>query len=76
MPEVTVHKPVPIVGLFPAKVKAAVLHCVIADPALDVVGVALLVRTTVEVDAVHDPLLIVHVNVGLVPAVTPVTPEL
>ena len=52
------------------------MHCVIAEPATDVVGNSLLVSTTVDVDAVHDPLLIVQVNVALVPAVIPVTPEL
>ena len=43
-------------------------------PATDVVGGALLVNTTSSVD-VQAPLVMVHLKVILVPAVTPVTPE-
>ena len=39
-PLVTDHAPVPVVGVFPAKVKAAVLHWLMAEPATEVVGVA------------------------------------
>ena len=35
-----VHVPVPEVGVFPAKVKDELLHWLIAEPALEVVGVA------------------------------------
>ena len=40
VPLVTVHKPVPMLAVFPARVKADVLHWLIAEPATDVVGVA------------------------------------
>ena len=40
VPLVTVHNPVPTVGVFPAKVNVAVSHCVISVPASDVVGKA------------------------------------
>tara|TARA_B100001989_G_scaffold171554_1_gene123815 strand:+ start:51 stop:392 length:342 start_codon:yes stop_codon:yes gene_type:complete len=39
------------------------------------VGLLLLVNTTSSVEDVHDPLDIVHLNVALLPAVIPVTPD-
>ena len=76
VPLVTVQIPDPIVGLFPAKVNVDRLHWAIAVPALDTVGKASLVRTTVDDDGGQVPLVIVQVNVALVPAAIPVTPEL
>src|SRR5919106_1039642 len=64
--------PVPITAALPARVKFEVLHCSWSAPALATVGVALLVSTTSS-KLVHEPLMIVHLKVTLLPAVRPVT---
>jgi hypothetical protein len=52
-------------------------HCVcVAVDWLVMDVAALFVSTTSSVDAVHGLFEMVHVNVALVPAGTPVTPEL
>ena len=66
------HNPVPVTGAFPANVKFPVLHCSWSAPALATVGVALLVSTTSS-KLVQDPLVIVHLNVTLKPALRLVT---
>jgi hypothetical protein len=66
------HDPVPVTGAFPARVKLAVLQSSWSAPAIATVGDALLVRTTSS-KLEHEPLLIVHLRVTLVPAVSPVT---
>ena len=58
--------PVPVTAAFAAKVKLPVLHCSWSAPADAVVGTALLVNTTSS-KVEHDPLLIVHRNVTLLP---------
>ena len=72
VPLVTVHKPLPVLGVFPAKANAAVLHWLIADPATEVVGVASTVIELVVADAEH-PLLLVAVNVNVPPVVPTIT---
>lgn len=73
VPVITVHVPVPIAGVFPARV-AVVEHNVWSGPAFEVVGGAFLAMTTVSLDGAQLPLLIVHTNV-LLPTDNPVTPE-
>ena len=73
VPDTTVQTPVPVVAMFPAKVKLSSAHWLISTPALAVVGCAWLVRTTLDWLAVQLPLEIVQVNVALFPAVMPVT---
>ena len=68
----TVQVPVPGAAAFPASVKVDVLHCSAFGPAAATGGVALLVRVTSS-KLVHDPFVIVHLNVTLFPAVRPVT---
>ena len=72
----TLQDPVPVVGLFAASVNVPVLHFSWAMPASAVVAWASLVRTTSSHDEGHTPLVIVQRRVALVPAGTPVTPEL
>ena len=72
VPDTTLHAPVPVTGVFAAIVKVDVLHCVISEPAADVVGAASLVMVISSVD-VQVPFVIVQRNVADVPAVTPVT---
>jgi hypothetical protein len=74
VPLTTLHAPVPTVAVLPASVNELVLHFTWSAPALAVVGDALLVRITSSVD-MQAPFVIVHLKVGLVPAGTPVTPE-
>jgi hypothetical protein len=73
-PLITVHAPVPTVGVFPAIVKEPLLHWTISDPASDVVGKTLLfVMTTSSVEIEQFPLFIVHRNVAEPPAARSVT---
>jgi hypothetical protein len=69
---IIVQMPVPGAAAFPARVKVDVLHCSAFGPALAAGGVALLVSTTSS-KLVQDPFVIVHLNVTLFPAVSPVT---
>ena len=64
--------PVPVTAVFPAKVKFGVLHCSWSAPALATVGDALLVSTTSS-KLVHEPFVMVHLKVTLLPALSPVT---
>src|ERR1044072_1060613 len=73
VPVTTLHAPVPVPGVLPASVKLPLLHLLWSGPAFDVIK-APLVSTTSSVD-VQPPLVIVHLKVALVPAGTPVTPE-
>jgi hypothetical protein len=73
VPLVSVHAPVPAVGVFPASV-AVVPQTLCAGPAFDVVGVETPVIVTVEVEGVHGGLLIVQVNT-FGPTPNPVKPE-
>ena len=73
VPLITLHVPVPVVGVLPARVKLALLHWLMSVPAFAVVGVARLVITTSSVTFVHTPLEIVHRSVALLPAARPVT---
>ena len=73
VPVITVHVPVPEVGVLPASV-VVVEHNVWSGPALEVVGGAFLRTITVSLDGAQLPLLIVHTNV-LFPTDNPVTPE-
>lgn len=72
-PDTTVHKPVPVAGVFPASV-AVVAHTLWSAPAFDTVGGASLVITTSSVEDTHDPLLIVQRSVAE-PVTNPVTPD-
>ena len=58
----------------PVNVELLPLHTV-SVPLMLTAGLVLFVNATLSVDAVHDPLEMVHVKVALLPAVTPVTPE-
>src|SRR5688500_3164808 len=71
---VIVHKPVAVTGegASAAKVKFGVLHSSWSAPALAATGGALFVSTTTS-DVEHEPLLIVHLSVTLLPAARPVT---
>lgn len=64
---------VPLLAV-PVNVELLPLHTV-SVPLMLTAGFVLLLNTTSSVEAVHDPLEIVHVKVALLPAVTPVTPE-
>ena len=58
----------------PVNVELVPLHTD-SVPLMLTAGFALFVNATSSVEAVHDPLEIVHVKVALLPAVTPVTPD-
>jgi hypothetical protein len=75
VPLTTLHKPVPVAGVFPVTVKELLLHCSCALPASGAVGCASLVNTTSSVDTGQLPLAIVQRRVALVPSGTPVTPD-
>jgi hypothetical protein len=75
VPIVTVHKPVPTDGVLPASVKLPLLQLLRFVPAFEIVAGALLVNITSSKDAVHGLFEIVHLNVALVPAGTPVTAD-
>ena len=55
-------------------VKVEVLHCEISVPAAEVVELTELVNITSSVE-VHEPFVIVHLKVALLPCVIPVTAE-
>ena len=74
VPLISVHRPVPVEGVFAASVKLPLLQLAWSAPAAAVVGNASLVRTTVS-EEVQVPLVVVQLSVALVPAGTPVTPE-
>src|SRR5258707_8980420 len=73
LPVITVHAPVPTVGVFPARV-AVGPHTVWSGPAFAVVGASSRIIVTVSLDGVQTPLLIVQTNV-FAPTESPVTPE-
>ena len=73
LPAITVHAPVPTLGLLPAKV-AVVEQTVSSDPAFAVVGDSSLVIVTVSLDDGHTPLPIVQTKV-FAPTDKPVTPD-
>ena len=64
---------VPLLAV-PVNVELLPSHTV-SVPLMLTAGLVLFVNATLSVDAVHDPLEIVHVKVALLPAVTPVTPD-
>jgi hypothetical protein len=75
VPETTVHKPVPVTGVLPAKVAVVTPQAgVISEPAFAAVGGAVLVITTSSVEAVQGALEIVHLKV-LAPTPSAVSPE-
>ena len=76
VPLTRLQRPVPTLGALPVSVKDPLLHCSWPLPASAAVGCASLVSTTSSVDAGQLPLVIVQRKVALVPAGTPVTPEL
>jgi len=72
-PAITVHAPVPTVGVFPAR-EDVVVQTPKSGPAFAVVGDASLVIVTVSLVDGHVPLLIVHTK-ELAPILNAVTPE-
>ena len=72
-PAMTVHTPVPLVGVLAANVAEAA-HTPKSAPASAVVGAWSRVIITVSFDDGHEPLLIVHTNV-FAPTLRPVTPD-
>lgn len=75
VPLIKLQLPVPELGVFAAIVKLPLLHWSWLDPALEVVGAAVLVKATSLVLAVQGELLIVQRNTAVEPAGTPVIPE-
>ena len=73
-PACKLHSPVPTAGDMAAITNVLVLHWSMFTPPSAIEGEALLVSTTSSKLGVHTPLLIVHRNVTLLPAVRPVTP--
>jgi hypothetical protein len=63
VPLISDQSPVPTEGLFAAMVNEPLLHCAISGPALEVLGKALLVITTLSVE-VHAPLGMVQRKVA------------
>jgi hypothetical protein len=72
VPESTDHDPVPTAGVFPARVDVVTLHKPWSEPALAVVGLALVIILTSSKDEAQAPLVIVHLIVTVVPWVMPV----
>jgi hypothetical protein len=72
-PAITVHAPVPTVGILPAKA-AVVAHTLWSGPAFDVVGDASRVIVTSSAELGHEPFVIVQRNV-FAPTDKPVTPD-
>lgn len=58
-PEISVHAPVPTAGVLPASV-VVVAQMVCEGPAFEIVGEASLLIATVEEEAGHTPLEMVH----------------
>jgi hypothetical protein len=75
VPATTLQVPIPVVGLFPAKLVVVTLHKPWSGPALAAVGNASMVIVTSSDEDAHAPLLIVHLNVAVVPGTNPVTPD-
>ena len=73
LPAMTIHAPIPTVGVLPARV-AVVEQTVWSNPAAAAVGDWSLVIVTVSLDDGHVPLLIVQTNV-FAPTINPVTPD-
>ena len=73
VPAITVHKPVPTAGVFPASVEV-VAQTVWSIPAAEVVGGVSLKIVMSSVDGVQTPFEIVQRNV-FVPKLNPVTPD-
>ena len=73
VPDTTVHVPVPIVAVFPAKVVVVTLHKCWSVPAFAVVGAGPTVKSISSVDTGHVPLLIVHRKLDVALTVKPVT---
>jgi hypothetical protein len=74
-PLTTVHNPVPINGVFPARVVEAWLHSCWSGPALDIVGSAETVMVTWSILGGQVPLEMVQASVALDPTRRPVTPD-
>lgn len=70
VPLTTLQAPVPTDGEFPARVKLPLLQLFKSEPALDVVGTALFVNTTVLAEEGQVPLEIVQRSVAVLPAET------
>ena len=68
-PLTIVHRPVPVPGVFAARVTDDVQLPVTSGPALATVGEAITVMDTVEVEATHGALAIVHLKTYVVPKV-------
>jgi hypothetical protein len=62
-PLATVQAPVPITGVFAAKVAKPFAQMDCGAPALAVVGGAVTVMVTLDVEGVHGALLMVHVKI-------------
>ncbi len=75
VPATTVHAPVPVAGVLPAKVAVLTLHRFWSGPALLVLGKASISMVTSSVDTAQAPLLMVHLKVALAPTTIPVTVE-
>ena len=73
VPLTILHKPVPTIGLLPAKDVLVTLHSCWSNPASAMLGNASFVIVTSSILEPQKPLLIVHLNTVLVPAVKPVT---
>ena len=74
-PVITVHKPVPTNGLFPARVVEVTKHNNWSGPAAAVDGGSLTLIITSSKEAAQGPFVIDHLKV-FTPTVKPVTPEL
>jgi len=74
-PPITAQRPLPIVGVFPAKVDVVTLHRFWSGPAAAVVEFWSTLITTVSISLEQAPLEIVQVNVSEEPGVNPVTVE-
>jgi hypothetical protein len=58
----TLHAPIPITGVFAAKVADPVEQIVCGLPALEVVGDAITITAVLDTEAAQGALLIVHVK--------------
>jgi len=73
-PLTTLHNPVPMIGIFPAKVAVVILQICWSVPAADAVTLLFTSKITSSVEAAHEPFEVVHRNVAVVPTTNPVTP--